>query len=88
MRIRDGKIRIRDKYPGPATLVLRFRTENSISYLDSILLGCSAAVQEVGGSNPSRDMAVSGALVEGGDMLEITLVKSFHSSNDLLTYGN
>jgi hypothetical protein len=61
MRIRDGKIRIRDKYPGPATLVLRFRTANSI------LLECSPAVQEVGGSNPGRDMAVSGALVEVGD---------------------
>jgi hypothetical protein len=44
-------------------------------------------VKEVGGSNPGRDMSVSGALVESGDMVEITLVKSFHSSNDLLTYG-
>ncbi len=34
-------------------------------------------VQEEGGSNPGRDMSVSGTLVEDGD----DLVKPFHSGD-------
>jgi hypothetical protein len=42
---------------------------NSISCYDSFLLECSPAVQEIVGSNLSRDMSVSGALVHDGEDL-------------------
>jgi hypothetical protein len=38
------------------------------------------AVQEVGGSNPSRDMSVSGALVEDGD--DLVLVSLYYNILD------
>jgi hypothetical protein len=44
----------------------RIRIVRYVSCLNSSLLECRPAVQEVGGSNTGQDMSVSGARVEDG----------------------
>ena len=48
--------------------------DNIISCCNSSLLECSPAVQEVVGSNPGRDMSVSGAPIKNGDDLGLSIV--------------